>query len=669
MSWRSDLRVRAFWGLAVLVLAACGAPAPGGGDVTGADSAPVDGTAPGPETVLPDGGPDTAPGDAAPDPDVADVLPELPADADGVECETGTRACLDDVTTMLCQGGAWVVAQTCAETQLCLDGVCATAEACEPGVISGCWSLTARRICHASGLGWVPLPCVEGELCVDGKCGVLACTPGSKECASPDATQACLPDGSGWGEPVPCGPGEACMGGECLNGCAGDIKYNQSNVGCEFWSLDLGQWDVKEGESMMEPPASPIPHAVIVGNPNAVAVDVTFEVGDGTPVEIADPVVPPGETRAFLMPVLSLQLTGVTSKSIRLLTNHPVTAAQFNPPNNEDFVHTSDASLLYPISILGTEHYAVSTASHLGPTVPMLGKMPSTWGYLAVVAVEPGTTTVTIGPLTVDTEAGDGVDAHLAGESFDVELAQWEVLNLQSVAGSMFVEGNHLTGTRIQATGKVAAFAGHDCEVIGDSNCDHLETQLLPVQAWGTEVVAGRMDTPSANQYRVVSGADGNAISTDPSIPGLDGEVLEHGDWRHVESHLSFRIQGTGPLQLVQFIAGNDSGGSVLVDPSMTAVVPVIQYRKDYPILVPTAYAQNRINVVREADSPIYVDGQPVSAGFQGVPGTGWQVGNVPVTEGVHQITGDAPFGLIAYGYANKVSYAYPGGLNGIVTE
>jgi len=54
---------------------------------------------------------------------------------------------------------------------------------------------------------------------------------------------------------------------------------------------------------------------------------------------------------------------------------------------------------------------------------------------------------------------------------------------------------------------------------------------------------------------------------------------------------------------------------------------------------------------------------------FQAIAGTDWQVGNVPVTEGVHQVTGDAPFGLIAYGYANKVSYAYPGGLNGIVTE
>ena len=653
----------------LLCLWACGSPGVDEGDLGSLDIAQVDMVGPDLETTSSQDVPlDQAALEVSPGLDTLDATQDLSAEV-APDCETGARDCLDEATAILCQGGQWIVAQACADAQLCLDGICAAAEACEPNLISGCYSLTARRVCHPSGLGWVPMPCAEGELCVDGKCGALECTPGAGQCAGPEATQECLSDGSGWGEPVACGPGEACVGGACLNGCAGDIKYNQSNVGCEFWSLDLGQWDVKEGESSIEASASPIPHAVIVGNPNQVSVNVTFEVGDGTPVEVPDPVVPPGETRAFLMPVLSLQVAGISTKSIRLNTNHPVTAAQFNPPNNEDFVYSSDASLLYPISILGKEHYAVATTSHLGPTVPMLGKMPSTWGYLAVVAVEPGTTTVTVGPLTADTEAGDGVEAHFAGETFEVNLEQWEVLNLQSLAGSMFVEGEHLTGTRIQATQRVAAFGGHDCDVVGDSNCDHLETQLLPLEAWGTEIVAGRMDTPSPNQYRVVSGADGNAISTDPAIPGLDGETMDQGDWRHVESHLSFRVMGTGPLQVVQFIAGNSQGGSVLVDPSMTAVVPVVQFRKDYPILVPTAYAQNRVCVVREVDSPIYLDGQPVVAGFAAIAGTDWEVGNVPVPEGVHEVTGDAPFGLTAYGYANKVSYAYPGGLNGIPTE
>ena len=602
--------------------------------------------------------------------DVNDLaMVDLPVDEGRESCEDGTQQCADDHTATICTQGQWVTSQVCSAEQLCIDGICAIAEECQPGHVKDCYSLAARNVCHGNGRGYVPFYCTGDKKCVEGKCTDLACTPGIRQCTAPDSFRECLPDGSGWAEPEVCEDGMACVGGQCLSGCSGDIKYNQSNVGCEFWSVDLGQWDVKEGESSLEPPASTIPHSVVVGNPNLLPATVTFETGDGTPVEIDDPVVPPGESRAFLMPVMSLQYTSISKQTIRLRTNHPVTAAQFNPPTNEDFVHTSDASLLYPISILGKEHFIVATASHEGPEMPMLGKMPSTWGYLTVIAVEPGVTEVTIGPLTAPTEPGDGIPEHAIGEIIELELEQWDVLHLESLAGSLFATPEDLTGTRVAASGKVAVFGGHDCDVVGDSNCDHLETQLLPVEAWGNEYVAGRMETPAANQYRVVSGMDGNILTTKPALGELDGVTLNKGEWRHVTAGGSFQVSGTGPLQVVQFIAGNSTGGSVYVDPSMTTLVPVSQFRKDYPLLVPTAYAQDWVCVVREGDTPLQLNGQPLTGFFSAIPGTDWQVGNVQVSPGINQVTGDAPFGLISYGYASKVSYAFPGGLNGAVDD
>ncbi|MBM4370572.1 MAG: IgGFc-binding protein, partial [Deltaproteobacteria bacterium] len=390
----------------------------------------------------PDAGTDSSTAEAVTDVPASDAAdpdlpPELPADGllpgedTQVTCEPGTKQCQDGDTALLCMGGLWVVSQECQAGQLCLDGACVPAEDCAPGVISGCWSFTARKLCHPSGKGWVPAPCAADEQCLDGVCATLTCVPGTKQCASPTAFQECLADGSDWGPLQGCAETESCVGGACLDACAGDIKYNRSSVGCEFWSVDLGQWDVKPGESSIEPSASTIPHAVVVGNPGEQPVTVTFQTGDGTPVAVGNPVIPPGQSRAFLMPVFSLQYTGIFRKTIRLRTNRPVTAAQFNPPNNEDFVHTSDASLLYPTTILGKEHYAVTTASRLGPTMPVIGKMPSTWGYVTVVAVEPGLTGVTVGPLSAPTEAGEGVEAHAKGDTFTVELEQWEVLNLQ----------------------------------------------------------------------------------------------------------------------------------------------------------------------------------------------------------------------------------------------
>ncbi len=605
---------------------------------------------------------------------VADLLQEtddaaVPEDTQPPECETGEMACQDAETVVVCLQEQWTVTQVCTNGKFCLEANCVTDDPCQPGHVKGCYSPSARNVCHASGRGYVPWMCPTGQQCLNGKCAELACVPGVSQCAAPDATHTCLPDGSGWSDPSPCADGEQCVGGQCLSGCAGDIKYNQSNVGCEFWSTDLGQWDIKEGDNSLEPSASIIPHAVIVGNPNQLTVKVTFETGDGTPVTIPEPTVAPGQVKAFVMPVMSLQYTGITQQTIRLRTNHPVTAAQFNPPSNKDFVHTSDASLLYPVDILGTEHFVVSMASMEGPTLPMLGKSPSVWGYVTVVAVAEGTTTLTVGPLTAATEAGGDLPAYEKGAIFEVTLQQWEVLNLQSRALGMFAEPVDLTGTRIKSDQPVAVFGGHDCTVIGDSNCDHLESQLLPVEAWGKTYVAGRMDTPSPNEYRIVSASDGNAIATSPPVGQLNGLVLNKGEWVHVKSDTSFVVEGSAPLQVIQFIAGNSTGGAVLVDPSMTTLVPIAQFRDNYPFLVPTAYTGNQICVARQGDSPLTLNGQPLTGYFAQIPGTDWQVANVSVSEGINEVSGDAPFGLISYGYASKVSYAYPGGMNGVAAD
>lgn len=45
---------------------------------------------------------------------------------------------------------------------------------------------------------------------------------------------------------------------------------------------------------------------------------------------------------------------------------------------------------------------------------------------------------------------------------------------------------------------------------------------------------------------------------------------------------------------------------------------------------------------------------------------TSWEVANIAVSAGLVRVVGDAPFGLVSYGYASKVSCAYPAGLNGV---
>jgi len=659
--------------LVVGVVAAAGLAVACGGSGTGGDGGPEAGDADsrgqgdGTHEIGAGDGPtvsDGSPGDAATE---GASGPDSGGDA-AAACSEGAASCQDDATALLCQGGQWKVAQVCGDPLVCLAGACVPPEECQPGFVVGCFSLAARKVCHVSGKGYVPFPCPEGLKCTDGKCGELSCNPGVRQCVDAGSYQQCADDGSGWEGPTACEPGSTCLGGKCLTGCAGDIKYNQSNVGCEFWSVDLGQWEAKPGESQLDPSASTIPHSVVIGNPGEFAAHVTFVVGDGTPVEVPDNEIPAGQSRAFLMPVLSQQVSDINKKSIRVLTDHPVTAAQFNPPNNEDFVHTSDASLLYPVGILGKEYYIVSLPSVIGPEFPIVGKMPSVWGYATVVAVLPGTTTVSM-VLTAPTEAGPGLEAYEKGDTLTVDLEQWDVLNVNSLAYDAMVAGPDLTGTHVVTSQPAAVFAGHQCFVVGNSNCDHLETQLLPVEAWGTRYVAGRMDTPAPNEYRVVSGNSGNVLTTLPPVNGLNGKTLNKGDWLHVACDFSFQVEGTGPIQVIQFIAGNSEGGGILVDPSMTNLIPTHQFRSDYPILVPAAYDKDFVNVVRHAGVEILVNGQAASFAALPIAGTTWEAGNLEVSDGIQLIESSEPFGLISYGYANKTAYSYPGGLNAVAAQ
>ena len=597
------------------------------------------------------------------------------ADADQVEaiepCDEGAFGCNEDRSwTTICSDGAVERMKRCLEGTICLSGACADAGTCVPGEAGACASLAAQNICDASGLGYVPQPCGGDRLCVDGSCVDAACTPGQGACLDATTRATCLLDGSGYGPGEPCAEDETCSGGACSDPCAGSLKYAGSSVGCRFWTVDLGQWNPEPGSiSAIDSPAAPIPHAVIIGNPGGVTATIKFTSGDGTPVVVEDPLVPAGEARSFEMPVMSQQATAVTRESIRVVSNQPVVAAQFNPPSNKDFVHTSDASLLLPEEGLGTAYVVVS-----GDSVGASSFGSGVYGYFTVVAVHEGETEVRVTP-SMPTEPGIEIDGIGAGVETLFTLQRFEVLTIQALGSSdLMGPFNDLTGTVIEASQPIVAFGGHDCLNVHQGNCDHVETQLIPVEAWGTEYVAAHMQIPSPNVYRVTAYYEGTTLETDPPVSDFNGKVLARGDWIEATSYEDFVIRADRPFQITSFIAGYDPGGGggsgVLVDPSLTGLIPTSGFRLDYPLLVPEAYEADWVTVVKPASAALMLDGVPLSEGSFSFVGSGdWRSANIELQEGVHRIEGTQPFGVIAYGYGNKVSYAYPAGANLILTE
>ena len=533
---------------------------------------------------------------------------------------------------------------------------------CTPGLPLGeCATPNEYLVCNASGTGGVGFDCEAGLSCYKGTCLKLVCEPSSIACLAFTAVRRCKDDGSGWDVVEECQKGGVCTDGKCLTACEVDIK-SATYVGCEYYAADLDNVEGGQYE----------PLAVVVSIPSGssdATVTIT-DMGTGTtltPAElgVSDTSAAAGELKVFVLPGgMDIDGSGKARRSFRIETTTPATVHQFNPLNGEG-VFTQDASLLLPTHVLGSRYFAMSWP-HRDDSEHTLR------GFVAVVAVEPGPTHVTLVPRAA--VVGGGPDSGVApiseGATATFVLEQGEVLNLET-GGK---HGSDLTGTLIEADRKIAVFGGHECGNVplGVSACDHLEQQLPPVAAWGSTVVAAPFAARSPAQvdvWRIVGGAPDVLVTTDPPQPGYGAFTLHEGTSATFTSAEAFVVQASGPILVGHFMTGSAHPGFVkacghtgIGDPAFTLAPPAQQFLAEYTVLTPPGYAESYVNVVARPDAAVTVDGTVVS-GLTPVADGAWAVARHPVGPGVHTVTGDSKLGLTAYGYDCDVSYAYPGGL------
>ena len=550
---------------------------------------------------------------------------------------------------------------------------------CEPGTASVCISETEQSVCDDTGFGYNTIPCPQGLFCLEGQCSEQRCVPGATRCRSESLSTVFVCDESGtdWLESQVCETGFSCQNGACMSRCEAAAKL-KTYIGCEYWTVDLDNYP----DPFIMPMPNEVPHSVVISNPGDRSATVRFETRSGAIINPAQGTVDPGEVRAFTMPRLDVDNSGITNHSIKVSSSMPVIAYQFSPLNNEN-VYSNDASLLLPVNTFGKSYLVTSwpTGINTENIVPGLGIIPQA-GYFTVVATAPGETEVTI-TVSATTVAGPDVPALEAGDTATFMLNQFDVLNVQAEAFTpadflelIGSEPNDLTGSLVEASQAVAVFGGHEEAVIStsdnssDDTCcaDHLEEQLIPINVWSNEALCvkakPRGDQGEKDIWRVLSGSDNNVISTIPAIPGLSGLTLQRGEWVQVESNQSFKVEGTGPLQASQFLLSQGQTAQGIGDPSMILTVPTQQYRNDYNILVPMGYGQDYVTVIRPLGLEIIYDGNPLTADFESFADGQWERAYLEVEPGAHRFQADLAFGLVAYGWNSAVSYGYPAGLN-----
>lgn len=546
--------------------------------------------------------------------------------------------------------------------------------------------------CNADGTPGTPVVCEQA--CAPGL-GCVACVPGGYVCVGNDVHQ-CGEDGQPTGEVV-----EACdvsAGMVCTNGaCAGACQVAEdqpSNVGCEFWAVDLDQQDG------FNDPAS-APWGVALSNVGASPAHIVIEINEapvGQPAQTAvveEVTVDPGSLLALTLPTRELDCgvvpndygspgTCLSSNAFRITSSSPIIVYQFNVFEN---AYSNDASLLLPASSLGKVYRAIGWPA--GHPVPVPGFNIIDRSYVTVVGVRPNTQ-VTVQP-SWRIKGNPPIAATLPGGEIVATIGPFDVLNLETDNGTFQDDPAtvaDLSGTAITATEPVAVFSGVETTSApgsvltvptppgwtSDMTCclDHLEDQMFPVESIGMDYVIPRSPVRSTTSFRepdvlrFVGAAEPANVTTTLPAP-FNSFTLQPGEVKTTWTQDNVVVKADKPVIVGQILVSNEYvDGANIGDPSLTVFPPVDQFRSEYIILTPGSWTQSWGVFVAQIGAEVTVDGS-APAGCIVEPageiaGVTYESRRCPLAEGAHRLSGDKPFGVVAYGYGSAGSYAFVGG-------
>ncbi len=447
-----------------------------------------------------------------------------------------------------------------------------------------------------------------------------------------------------------------------------DVADRRSNLGCEFWAVDLpNDWN---GTSF-SPAAAEQQFAVVVANASSLEpVVVSIYVGDGA-APVATEAIEVDTVHTFELDAMDIDPTmnSVDGVAYRIESDAPVTAYQFNPLDNTTPVYSNDASVLLPAHVMGMDYGALTSdgiwlGTSAGDSHPV-----KAGAFVSVVGLVDGTSVdiLASGPL-------------FPGDVEAVAVSRGQVFTVLSEVGKD--DFANLTGTRIVSNKPVAVFSGNVAAVeptLARKCCaDHLEQQLLPIEAWGTAYAAA--PPPAANGsgendpavYRIISAFDDTELVYCPSQPpGAPSQIRAFRSYKF-ESSRPFVVQSVDPakpIAVAQFLESTDALTETedSGDPAMLLLPPAAQFQAKYVFAVPAGYAAgNFVTVVTRGRASLALDGfavDPADYREVGVLGgkTHYYV-HLSVDSGAHLIEANAPVGISVIGYDEAVSYGYPGG-------
>jgi hypothetical protein len=590
----------------------------------------------------------------------------------------------------------------------------------EDGCANRCTSFGWEQ-CLSPGTYADPVACAEGEVCIaDLGCGV--CFPGTRYCNG-EEVWVCNDRGDGGSFVESCDGDLVCSNGVCKTPCERALD-EPSNVGCEFWAVDLPNEAVDVLGGGFSNDAAAQQYAVAVANNNEYPVKVRVYRNDarvGQPAAealVTEVTVAPNHLEQINLPQRevdgSMGQNGsyvknsgsgsfVSPHAYRVESDGPIVAYQFNPIVQQ---FSNDASILIPIQALGTRYHVLGwpTANPCGPPPGDLLHQESIPDRTAVtvIGIHPNTKVTVIPTHPVAGSGGDSgwaVPQTPAGTPIEFTVGPFDVVNLMSDQPQVSIfecfdyldRDGDLTGTVVHSSQPVAVFSSavrgaglgganppEPPDWDGNTCCtDHLEQQMFPDAALGWEFAVSRSPVRSTHAtyvepdlYRVLATENGTTVNTSLPAPN-DRFELDAGEFRTFHAYGGFTVSSeSGAIMVGQYLVSQGyipQGG--IGDPTFVVFPAAEQHRRDYVFLVPTTFSQNYMVLAKPVDATVMVNGAPlgefhdcVTGEIGTIKGIVYEQFTCPMTEGVHRVGSNMPFGLSVYGYYNVGSYGYPGG-------
>jgi hypothetical protein len=500
---------------------------------------------------------------------------------------------------------------------------------------------------------------------------------------SPDnsAVQVCA--NNAWQNQTSCNTaaGEMCSDAVCKGPC--DL-VPLGNVGCSFYPVNLWSTSTSGDFGIVATnTSSTLTSQVTLEDPNGNPIqDATDE--QGNPITMPLPI-PPGGVGIFHLAHAEYKLsqTELAQKGLHLSSTAPVAIYQFHPIDAAN-VFSGSATLLLPEQVLAKNYFVMSYTYN----ADLMTTPPQGQGLLAVVGLSDNTQVEVTVP--VATMSGPGVSALTPHGTLKQTLNRLQVLEIAQ-ANSL----EDISGATVTSSAPVAVYGGAGAVSVPVSAIggNHFGVQMFPLETWGKTYLASMLkqrNNSDRDYYRVVASVDNTHLTLTGSGLPMTVPTLNSGQFFEFSAQSDFQIEGDQPIMAFQYmpawgsLSGTydptqfpygvssscpfaDSSDDVqcLGDANITPLVPVEQYRDDYIFYIPTTYEYQFVNVNAPIGTALTVDGTPVTEMLTPIANSGYGTLIVPkLVPGNHRITGDQPFGIIAYGYAYATSYSYAGGLN-----